>query len=507
MCGPRGMAKALMFLGTSSESGKSVLAAAFCRILKRKGIRVAPFKAQNMALNSGVTPDGREMGRAQIVQAEAAGIEPHVDMNPVLLKPTSERGSQVIVHGIVKGNMDAAGYYREKRSLWPLVTGSYDRLAEQYECVILEGAGSPVEINLKKNDIVNMAMAQYADAAAVLIADIDRGGVFASIVGTVELLEPAERERLIGFIINKFRGDADLLQDGLDFIKKKTGYPVLGVLPMIQDLYMPGEDSVSLASRKTLKVNLHGAADIGVIRLPHLSNYTDFDPLECDPRFHLEYFVSPDKIENYDAVIIPGSKNVFFDYQFLSDRGFKDRLEGYYAGGGRIVGICGGLQMMGESISDPHGVESDKMKIDTLGIIPAASILERKKVTERVKRMIALPGLKTATLVEGYEIHMGQTRIADRGIGRPLAAAAFSKDQACIFSESGKAWGTYIHGIFDNDEFRDAFLEWLGGEGSPARTEKFSYGQFKEKNYNLLADTVERYVDVSCILKRIGIKA
>ncbi|MEI6128089.1 MAG: cobyric acid synthase [Pseudomonadota bacterium] len=311
------MAKALMFLGTASESGKSVLAAAFCRILKRKGIRVAPFKAQNMALNSGVTPDGREMGRAQIVQAEAAGIEPHVDMNPVLLKPTSEKASQVIVHGMVKGNMDAAGYYREKRTLWPLITRSYDRLAEQYDIIILEGAGSPVEMNLKKNDIVNMAMAEYADAAAVLIADIDRGGVFASIVGTVELLEPSERKRLIGFIINKFRGDVSLLRDGLSFIKKKTGYPVLGVLPLIQDLYMPGEDSVSLAVRKSSKLSCHGGIAVGVIRFPHISNYTDFEPRECDPRFYLEYFVSPEKLGTYDVVIIPGSKNVFSDYQLI----------------------------------------------------------------------------------------------------------------------------------------------------------------------------------------------
>jgi adenosylcobyric acid synthase len=499
------MSKALMFLGTASESGKSIMAAAFCRILKRRGVSIAPFKSQNMALNSGVTPDGREMGRAQIVQAECAGIEPHVDMNPILLKPTSEKGSQVIVHGVVRGNMDAAGYYREKKALWPAVTESYDRLSRQYDVIVLEGAGSPVEINLKENDIVNMAVAEYAGAGVVLVADIDRGGVFASILGTVELLTEKERGRLIGFIVNKFRGDISLFHEGLDFIEQKTGFPVLGVVPFIHDLYVPGEDSVSLEKKNTFSDCKSAFISVGIIQLPHISNYTDFDPLECDKRFKVEYVKSARDLGVYDVVILPGSKNVFFDYRFLVENNLRDELLRYYESGGRIVGICGGFQMLGESIKDPYGVEGNEKEIDVLGLLPVFSVMDKRKVTERVKRAFAFPGQEENIQVEGYEIHMGQTTILDEVSARFLSPNSCEREQVGAAAGDGKVWGTYMHGLFDNDELRDGFLSWVKGRDYPDNSAQFSYMQFKERNYDMLADAVEKHVNVGYILKQIGI--
>ncbi len=500
------MAKALMFLGTASESGKSILAASFCRILHRRGVQVAPFKAQNMALNSGATPDGREMGRAQIVQAECAGIEPHVDMNPILLKPTSEKGSQVIVHGKVTGNMEAARYYREKKRLWPAVTASYDRLAGRYEVIILEGAGSPVEVNLKENDIVNMSMAEYADARVLLVADIDRGGVFASIVGTVELLAQTERERLIGFIINKFRGDASLLEDGLQFVKEKTGYPVLGVVPYLNNLHMPGEDSVALEKRTKHNGLIGNGITVGIIRLPHISNYTDFDPLECDPRFVLHYLESPHNLRAYDVVILPGSKNVFFDYQFLVDRNFNEDLITYYQGGGRIVGICGGFQMLGTTIRDPHKVEGTRQELTALGVLPVVSVMAKEKVTERVRRFVMLPGQTAHIQVDGYEIHMGHTTVIDDGHIQFLTTESLQKERVGVAAKDGRIWGTYMHGFFDNDALRGSFIAWVRGDDGLEQASQFSYAQYKEQNYNRLADTVEEHVDVAGILHCMGLE-
>ena len=499
------MAKALMFVGTSSESGKSVMAAAFCRIFMRKNCRVAPFKSQNMALNSGVTPDGREMGRAQIVQAEAAGIEPCVDMNPVLLKPTSEKGSQVVVRGLVRGNFDAADYYRHKQSLWPDVTGSYDRLADAYDVVVLEGAGSPVEMNLKKNDIVNMAMAEYAGARVILVADIDRGGVFAAVVGTVELLEQHERDRLIGIIINKFRGDPALLQDGLDFIYTKTGFPVLGVVPCLHDLYIPGEDSVALERKRSAGAPESALASIGILQLPHIANYTDFDPLECDPRFSVAYVASAGDLGRYDAVVIPGSKNVFYDYRFLEKSGIAAQLERYRSGGGRIAGICGGFQMLGETIRDPHGVESDAQELQALGFLPVCSVMDRSKVTERVGHSFLLPGTDTGISVSGYEIHMGRTVIREGGTAVSLTDGAAGAGPAGIASPDGKVWGTYLHGLFDSDLLRDGFLAWIHGGRRPVSDASFDYRSFKEKNYDRLADTVEQHVDVPLVMTALGL--
>ena len=485
-----------MFVGTSSDSGKSVLAAAFCRILKRRGVCVAPFKAQNMALNSGVTPEGREMGRAQIVQAEAAGISPHVDMNPILLKPTSEMGSQIIVHGLARGNMDAAAYYQNKRTLWPAVTESYDRLASQYDVIVLEGAGSPVEVNLKQNDIVNMAMADYADASVVLVADIDRGGVFASIVGTVELFEQHERERLAGFIINKFRGDAELLRGGLEFIKQKTGFPVLGVVPMLRDLYLPGEDSVALERKRFQMVKETARISVGIIRLPHMANYTDFDPLELDPRFSIEYVLSAKSLGGHDVIILPGSKNVPHDMKFLRESGLSDGLLRYAKAEGMVVGVCGGFQMLGNTICDPHGMESKELKeVAGLGLLPVSTIFEPTKITRQINAAVNLPGVRKPALLSGYEIHMGRT--ATEGAGD------CSVQEFLTASLDGKVWGSYVHGLFDCDEMRDSFIAWVCGSNDSVQT-TFSYKAFKEYNYDLLADTVEKQVDVDSILKKMG---
>ena len=490
------MAKSLMFVGTSSESGKSVLAAAFCRILKRRGLRVAPFKAQNMALNSGVTPEGREMGRAQIVQAEAAGIDPHVDMNPVLLKPSSETGSQVIVHGRPEGTMDASAYYENKRKLWPAVCESYDRLAARYDAIVLEGAGSPVEMNLKRNDIVNMAMAEYAGARVVLVADIDRGGVFASIVGTVELLDAGERERLAGFIINKFRGDAALLRGGLEFIEQKTGFPVLGVVPLMRDLYLPGEDSVALDRKRLPEAKVTAAVSLGIVRLPHMANYTDFDPLELDPRFSVEYVSSARSLAGHDAVIIPGSKNVFYDMQFLRASGLAGELLRYGEAGGRIIGVCGGYQMLGATMRDPFGVESKCLReIEGLGLLPVSTVFEASKITRTVNTAVTLPGALQPATLRGYEIHMGRTEELSGGGAEGYITA----------SEDFRVWGSYVHGLFDTADMRNALAGWAGGGRECITSASFSYREFKERNYDLLADTIEQHADVERVLKMAGI--
>ncbi|MCX8042674.1 MAG: cobyric acid synthase [Desulfobacterota bacterium] len=498
------MARALMICGTGSESGKSVLVTALCRLLARRGIRVAPFKAQNMALNSGVTPEGGEMGRAQIVQAEAAGIPPHVDMNPVLLKPVGEHGSQVVVHGKVIGTMDAATYYATKQTLWNAVTESYARLSRNYDVIVLEGAGSPVEMNLKHTDIVNMAMAEYADAAVVLVADIDRGGVFASIIGTLELLTPHERRRIVGFIINKFRGDMSLFHDGLRFITTRTGKPVFGMVPYIKDLAIPGEDSVALDRAALYTCDGNGLLKVGIIRLPHIANYTDFDPLFADPRFAPHYVMSPHQITWCDICIIPGSKHVAADLLYLQKRGFSTALSHYHQRGGRIVGICGGYQILGHEIKDPHRVESEINIVTGLGLLDVTTTMHTEKTTQPVRCSIQLPGTQQCCDVTGYEIHMGIT------VPKKGATVAFltpdpgAQHVAGVARPDGTVWGTYVHGLFEHDGLRDAFFQWgRGGRTVQEHAGTFSYRQFKEQQYNSLADIVDRHVAVDRILKYV----
>ncbi|HKZ45756.1 MAG TPA: cobyric acid synthase, partial [Thermodesulfobacteriota bacterium] len=377
-------ARPLMLQGTASHVGKSIITAALCRIFREHGLRVAPFKAQNMALNSFVTMDGGEIGRAQAFQAEAAGIEPTVDMNPILLKPTSDMGSQVIIHGKVYGNMKAAEYHRFKKEAARYVLESYRRLEEKNDLIIIEGAGSPAEINLRENDIANMGLAEMVDAPVILIGDIDRGGVFASLVGTMELLTASEKKRVKGFIINKFRGDLELLKPGLDFLENKTGLPVFGVVPYLKDINLPDEDGVVLDSGQWSVVSGQKKITIVVIKLPRISNFTDFDPFRFEPDVSIHYITEPAELDGADVVIIPGSKNTLEDMDWLWKTGIADKLIHYAENGGKVIGICGGFQMLGKLVKDPHGVESHVKEMKGLGLLHGETILEREKRTYQV---------------------------------------------------------------------------------------------------------------------------
>jgi adenosylcobyric acid synthase len=498
--------KSLMVLGTGSDVGKSIVVAGLCRILHRKGIRVAPFKAQNMALNSFITKEGGEMGRAQVVQAEAAGIEPHVDMNPILLKPTSDMGSQVIIQGRVFRNMKAQEYYAFKTQAIDKVMESFHRLSSAYEVILMEGAGSTAEINLKEQDLANIRMAELADAPVVLVADIDRGGVFAAIVGTLELLTPSERDRVKGLIINRFRGDVTLLEPGIDFIEKRTSKPVLGVIPYFTDISIPQEDSVAL-DQKTSQTEALDKVNIGVIRLPHVSNYTDFDILEQEHDVSLIYLTDPTKVGGLDAVILPGSKTTISDMAFLDRKGFSAALRDYYGRGGMVIGICGGYQMLGKTIADPLGVESQGAAIDGLGLLDLETTMSREKVTTQASAEChpGSPWMERGEL-KGYEIHMGETRrgdgahplftIKDRN-GKPVHV----EDGA--ISEDGRVWGTYLHGVFDNDGFRSRLIDRLReqkGIGKPDRPESIQFQSWKQEQYDRLADHLLKHLDIEKIL-------
>ena len=415
--------KSLMFLGTGSDVGKSILVAAFCRILKQDGFRVAPFKAQNMALNSYITPDGGEMGRAQVVQAEAAGIEPHVDMNPILLKPTSHTGSQVILRGKVVGNYSAADYYKYKKDLVSVVRESYENLARQYDVILLEGAGGAVELNLKPHDLVNLAMAEMADAPCILIGDIDRGGIFAALLGSFMLMEPNERERITGFMVNKFRGDPQLFESGIEILESRSERPVLGVIPYFEHIAIQEEDSVALGRRmgKTCEAASEDVLSVGVVRFPFISNYTDFDCFEQEPGVRLDYFNRPSQVFEYDAVLLPGSKNTLEDLDFLRRTGLAEAIGAYHKSGGTVVGLCGGYQMLGLRVRDPHGVESGLQEVAGLGLLDMDTEMFPDKVTSQVRAtLIGQPAGAEAEdkPLEGYEIHMG--RSVSCGTAQPL---------------------------------------------------------------------------------------
>jgi adenosylcobyric acid synthase len=452
-------AKALMFLGTGSDVGKSVLAAAFCRILKQEGFRVAPFKAQNMALNSFITPEGGEMGRAQVVQAEAAGIDPHVDMNPILLKPTSQMGCQVIVLGRAVGNFSAIEYYEYKKELVTVVRASFERLASNYDIIVMEGAGSAVELNLKEHDLVNMAMADMADAKCILVGDIDRGGIFAALLGSLTLLEPPERKRICGFIVNKLRGDPRLFTDGVGILESRSGLPVFGVVPYFDHIALPEEDSVALGRRMERADDSmpQHAIRIGVVRLPFISNYTDFDVFEQDPAVRLVYFNKPAEIFDFDAVILPGSKNTIEDLAALAETGMADAISAYYKSGGTVVGLCGGYQMMGTVVRDPHGMESALDEIPGLGLLDMETEMFPEKVTSQVDAAVVVetgPFAGCGELLSGYEIHMG--RSSSRGQAKSLFRIQRRDGKLAdaphgLAQPDGRAWGTYINGVFDND--------------------------------------------------------
>lgn len=475
-----------MVQGTTSDAGKSTLVAALCRVLYRRGVRVAPFKPQNMALNSAVTIDGGEIGRAQAVQAQACGLPPHTDMNPILLKPNSDSGCQVIVHGKVACNLEAVGYHSYKPVAMRAVMTSWQRLKTQYDCVIVEGAGSPAEINLRDNDIANMGFAELADCPVLLIADIDRGGVFAHIVGTLALLSASEQARVVGFVINRFRGDIALLQSGLDWLTHETGKPVLGVLPYLHNFHLEAEDAVP-QNAASINSAESGSRRLKVIvpTLPHIANHTDFDALRLHPQVDLQFVELGAVIPAADLIILPGSKNVRDDLAQLQAHGWALALQRHLRYGGKLLGICGGLQMLGQHIHDPHALEGAAGSSPGLGWLELETTLAAEKRLAQVTGRLAFADAK----VSGYEIHMGVSRGA--ALERPALLIDGKAEGA--MSLDGQIAGTYVHGLFDEPESSAAWLNWAGLQGVSAT--EFNYAQLRETELERLADCVEQHLD------------
>ncbi|PKM52071.1 MAG: cobyric acid synthase CobQ [Firmicutes bacterium HGW-Firmicutes-7] len=494
------MAKNLMILGTASTVGKSILTAAFCRIFKQEGYQTAPFKSQNMALNSYVTKDGKEMGRAQVVQAEASGLEPMVEMNPILLKPTSDVGSQVILNGKVFKNMTATEYFAMKNSLKPEILKAYKTLEEQFDMIILEGAGSPAEINLKEDDIVNMGMAEMVDAPVILVGDIDKGGVFASLYGTIMLLEPEERARIKGYIINKFRGDETILQPGIDLFYEKLPLPCLGVIPYMK-MNIDDEDSVTTRFDRKQE----GAIIIGIIRLPYMSNFTDFTVFDLETDVSVRY-IHDDSSEEVDLIVIPGSKNTLKDMEFLHESGLAAYIYRAHRGGIPIIGVCGGYQMLGRTISDPFNVETTQLTVNGLGLLAARTSMSQDKKTVRIKGafetdLTFAEATKDMT-IEGYEIHMGITDLFEDT--RAAIRLEDGREDGAVNPE-GNVFGTYLHGIFDNDNFRNTLLNNIRTIKGIEATKEIDYKSLKEAEYNKLADIVRNHVNLDEIKKIIGV--
>ncbi len=512
--------KTIMFLGTGSDVGKSVLAAALCRVLHQNGVKVAPFKAQNMALNSFVTRDGGEMGRAQVMQAEAAGIEPHVDMNPILLKPTSYKGSQVIVLGRPVGNMSASDYYRYKSKLLPVVMEAFERLAQRYDVIVMEGAGSAVELNLKSHDLVNLSMAKMVNSPCILVGDIDRGGIFAALLGSLYLLDEEEKQLIKGLIVNKFRGDPSLFKSGIGLLEEKSGKPVLGVIPYFKDIILPQEDSVAL-SRISKRLPEEDSLNIGVVRLPYISNYTDFDVFEREPGVSVNYFDSPEFTFNQDLIIIPGSKNTINDLIFLHESGLADSIRSFWKTGRMVIGVCGGYQILGLYVKDYHGCESTVPEIKGLEILPMVTEMSKEKITRQVEAKIneAHPfwdGCSIPEVLKGYEIHMGRSYAPSEEEMNPglfiilkrLGAATESQIYDGMASKKHRAWGTYIHGIFDNDSFRKWLLSAVAsysGKALPFSKNSWNYFTWKNEQYDLLASLFRKHVDMDRLYKIIGL--
>ena len=490
---------ALMFQGTSSNAGKSVLTAALCRILLQDGVRVAPFKSQNMSLNSFVTHDGHEMGRAQVVQAQACRLDPDVRMNPILLKPNSDTGCQVIVDGRPVGNMSVGQYIDYKPQAFDAAKASYDSLAEQYDAVVLEGAGSPAEVNLKHHDIVNMPMARYARAPVLLVGDIDRGGVFASFVGSMEVLCEWERALVAGFVINRFRGDASLLAPAIDYTERHTGRPTLGTVPFVADLGLPQEDSVEFKSGALDQAESNGqTVEVAVIDLPHISNFTDFDALRVEPDVRLRIVRSADELNTPAAVILPGSKNVLGDLKYLRDRGLAKKLLQLAQGGKtQVVGICGGFQILGRQILDPHHIESSEERAEGLGLLDVTTSLAAEKTLART----TATHVPSGHTVHGYEIHHGQT---EAGAVQP----AFEREAAGVLgvAQAGHAvWGTYLHGVFDADEFRRWFVDRLRERQGLEPKGQVVATYDIEAALDRLADVVRRSLDMKQIYRLMGL--
>ena len=480
----------LMVQGTTSDAGKSTLVTALCRWLQRRGVSVAPFKPQNMALNSAVTADAGEIGRAQAVQAQACRLAPHTDMNPVLLKPNSDTGAQVIIQGQAIGNMNAATYHEYKQIARHAVLASHQRLQERYQVVMVEGAGSPAEINLRANDIANMGFAEAVDCPVILVADIDKGGVFAHLVGTLELLSPSEQQRLKGFVINRFRGDMALLQPGLDWLEQRTGKPVLGVLPYLHDFHLEAEDAIDQRQVNKAAQVLRVLVPV----LPRISNHTDFDPLRLHPQVQLSFIAPGQAIPPADLIILPGSKSVRADLAFLRSQGWGEAITRHLRYGGKLLGICGGLQMLGRRIDDPSGLEGAAGSSEGFALLPINTLLQPDKLLRNVKGRLCLEGVQ----VTGYEIHAG----VSSGVGQLQAAVELADGRSDgAISDDGQVMGTYLHGLFESAPACAALLRWAGLE----QVAEVDYHALRERDIERLADLVEQHLDQAALLALCGL--
>ncbi len=495
------MAKVIMVQGTMSNAGKSLLTAGLCRIFKQDGYRTAPFKSQNMALNSYITEEGLEMGRAQVMQAEAAGVRPSVCMNPILLKPTNDVGSQVIVNGEVLGNMTAREYFSYKKKLIPDIMRAFEKLCADSDIVVIEGAGSPAEINLKDDDIVNMGMAKMAKAPVLLVGDIDRGGVFAQLVGTVALLEEDERKMIKGMIINKFRGDKTILDPGIRMLQERTRIPVVGVAPYLQ---IQVEDEDSLSERFSAQ-NGAAAIDIAVIRLPRISNFTDFNPFEMIPGVSLRYVADAAELKDPDLIILPGTKSTMDDLKFLRQNGLEAAICKAAAAGKAIFGVCGGYQMLGETLADPQGVEGGGF-LRGMGLLPLDTVFAGEKTRTRIEGTFAqMSGLLqelSGERFDGYEIHMGVTALKEGA--KPLTKLTNTAKGSAVSADGaqrGNIYGTYVHGIFDRKNVAEAVVRALGKAKGLDMQEigAVDFAEFKEKQYNILADALRAHLDMKYI--------
>lgn len=481
-------ASTLMIQGTTSDAGKSALVTGLCRVLARRGTRVAPFKPQNMALNSAVTADGGEIGRAQAVQAEAAGLEPVTDMNPVLLKPTGDRHAQVIVDGRAVADLDARRYHEYKRIARAAVLAAYARLAQVHDVILVEGAGSPAEINLRDNDIANMGFAEAIDCPVVLVGDIDRGGVFAQFVGTLSLLSPSEQGRTRGFVVNRFRGDGSLLEPGLDWLHEHTGRPVFGVLPWLEGLHLEAEDALPRAPAPAATEG-ENVLRVVVPAIPRISNHTDFDPLRLHPRVDLRYAGPGEPVPAGDLLVLPGSKNTRADLEWLRARGWEQRLQRHLRYGGRVLGICGGFQMLGRAVHDPQGIEGEPGSSPGFGLLDVETTLMPDKRLRRTRGRLAFAD----AAVSGYEIHAGVTR------GDALAGTVAQLETGAdgARSDDDRVLGTYLHGLFEEPGARDALLRWAGLTDAGAAP---GYAALRQAGIDRLADACEAHLDLESLL-------
>ena len=483
-------AAALMVQGTTSDAGKSTLVAGLARLLARRGVRVAPFKPQNMALNSAVTVDGGEIGRAQALQALAAGLEPHTDFNPVLLKPATDVGAQVVIHGKVALSLSARDYHAYKPTAMAAVMASWDRLMTAYECVLVEGAGSPAEINLRDRDIANMGFAEAADVPVILVADIDRGGVFAHLVGTLELLSPSEQARVKGFVINRFRGDLGLLQPGLDWLEARTARPVFGVLPYLHGLFLDAEDGLADARADKGEARLTVVAPV----YPRISNHTDLDALRLHPQVDFRWIGPGQAIPPADLIVLPGSKSVQADLAWLRAQGWEASIRRHLRYGGRLVGICGGFQMLGARLHDPLGVEGGAGCVAGLGLLDMETTLEAEKRLENVRGALNLAGTPSAV---GYEIHMGVSR--GPALERPALRFADGRGDGAL-SADGQILGTYLHGLFDTPDALSALLAWAGA----GEVETVDLAARREADLDRLADAMAQHLDLERLFAACG---